>query len=115
MLAAMRTAIGELLPDTCNICNITNTSDGEGVVTNARATAGTSIACRLDAIQSPTMGEQLTGGAIQPYMSYMISLPYDTVLTTAQIIEHSGADYAVKTINRGQSWKAVVRVELERM
>lgn len=112
MLAAMRSAIAELLPDTCNICSVTNTPDSEGGVTKTRGTAGTSIACRLDVIQGR---EQLTGGAIQPYTSYMLSLPYDTTVAPAQIIEHSNVDYAVKSINRNQSWKAVVRVELERM
>ena len=115
MLAAMRTAIGELLPDTCNVVSITNTSDGEGGVTKTRATTGTSIACRLDTEQSIYSGERLTGGAIQPYLTYVMSLPYNTVISEANIIEHSSTDYAVKTINKGQSWKAVVRVQLERM
>lgn len=112
MFAAMRDAISTLLPDTANICSITNTPDGEGGVTQTRGTTGTAIACRLDVIQGR---EQLSGGAIQPYTSYMLSLPYDATVAPANIIEHSSVDYAVKSVNRGQSWKAVVRVELERM
>jgi hypothetical protein len=57
----------------------------------------------------------VTGGAIQPYVTYKLSLPYDTTVAASNIIEHSSVDYAVKSINLGQSWKAVVRVELERM
>ncbi len=112
MLAAMQSAINTLLPDTANIVALTNTPDGEGGWTQTRGTTGTAIACRLDVIQGR---EQITGGAIQPYTSYMLSLPYDTTVSPAQIIEHSSVDYAVKSINRGQSWKAVVRVELERL
>ena len=115
MLAAMRSAISTLLPDTCNIVALTNTPDGEGGVTQTRGTTGTAIACRLDTVQSIYSGERVTGGAIQPYLTYMMSLPYDTVVSDANIIVHSGTDYAVKTVNRGQSWKAVVRVQLERI
>jgi len=113
MLSEMRSVISNtLLPDMCNLVSITNISDGEGGVTQTRGTVGTAIACRLDVVSGR---EQVTGGAIQPYISYVMSLPYDTTLQADYIIEHSGADYAVKSINLGQSWKAVVRVELERM
>lgn len=110
-LEYMRNSTERLMPDSCNLVSITNTPDGEGGVAQARGTVGTSI-CRLDVVSGR---EQVTGGAIQPYISYVMSLPYDTTLQADYIIEHSGADYAVKSINLGQSWKAVVRVELERM
>lgn len=110
-LLYMRDSTELLMPDTCNIVSITNTPDGEGGSTQTRGTVGTSI-CRLDAIQGR---EQVTGGAIQPYITYMMSLPYDVTVVPAYIIEHSSVDYAVKSVNRGQSWKAVVRVELERL
>src|SRR5512145_2650721 len=110
-LTGMRDAIELLLPDTCNICTLTNSPDGEGGVTVSRATAGTSIACRLDVI---TGNEQVTGGAIQPYISYKMSLPYDTTIAEENIIEHSGVDYHVKSVNQSQSWIAVRRVDLER-
>ena len=111
-LTTMRDAIEELLPDVANICTVTNTPDGEGGWTVSRATSGTSIACRLDVI---TGNEMLTGGAMQSYTTYKLSLPYDTTVNPSNIIEHSNVDYAVKSVNRNQSWKAVVRVELERM
>jgi hypothetical protein len=110
-LSVMRDTIELLLPDTCNVCSVTNVPDGEGGVTQTRGTSGTSIACRLDVKQGV---EQVTGGAIQPYISYMMSLPYDTTVAAANIIEHNSVDYHVKSVNLGQSWKAVVRVELER-
>ena len=111
-LSTMRTAINELMPDTCNVCTLSGTPDGEGGQTVSRATSGTSIACRLDVI---TGNEMLTGGAMQSYTTYKLSLPYDTTVNPSNIIEHSNVDYAVKSVNRNQSWKAVVRVELERI
>ena len=114
-LSVMRSSIALLMPDTCNVVSITNAPDGEGGVTQTRGPTGTSIACRLDVKQGNTTGEQVTGGAIQPYISYMLSLPYDSTVAPSDLIEHGGVDYMVKTINRNQSWKAVVRVELERV
>lgn len=118
MLAAMQSAIGELLPDTANICSVTNTADGQGGWTVTRGTVGTAIKCRLDVIQNRGLisgGEQKTGGALQAYTSYMLSVPYSTTVLPSYIIEHSSVDYSVKSINRNQSWKAVVRVELGRL
>ena len=112
MLAEMRRIIAnDLLPDQCNVCTITNVPDGEGGFTQTRGTSGTAIACRMDVTQGR---EQVTGGAIQPYIAYKLSLPYDTVVGLTNIIEHNGVDYEVKSVNLSQSWKAVVRVDLER-
>lgn len=109
-LSMMRDTIELLLPDACNIVSITNVPDGEGGFTQTRGTSGTAIACRLDVVQGR---EQATGGAIQPYISYILSLPYDTTVAEENIIEHSGIDYHVKSVNQNQSWIAVRRVELE--
>jgi hypothetical protein len=111
MLAAMRAAIGELLPDTAYIVGLTNTPDGEGGVTQARGTSGTQL-CRLDVVQGR---EQVSGGAIQPFISYMMSLPYNATVASTNIISHNGTDYAVKSINLDQSWSAVTRLELEKI
>ena len=111
MLSAMRAAISELLPDTCQIITLTHTADGEGGWTDSRATA-TAVNCRLDVTQAR---EQVTGGAIQPYTSYKLSIPYDTTVVTGNEVLHSGVNYAVTGVNLGQSWKAVVRVDLERL
>lgn len=110
-LAIMRETIELLLPDTCVICTITNTPDGEGGITQSRATTTADVPCRLDVMQGR---EQVTGGAIQPYIAYKLSLPYDTTVSQANIIEHDSVDYHVKSVNLSQSWGAVVRVDLER-
>lgn len=111
MLLAMRAAISELLPDSCNILTPTNTPDSEGGVTTAWGTSS-AVACRLDAKQGR---EMLTGGAIQPYTTYILSLPYDTTIAQTSRVLHGGVTYAVKSINLNQSWIAVRRVELERI
>jgi head-tail adaptor len=110
MLAAMRDAIEELLPDTCTILSVTRTPDSKGGWTEAWGTASSSVACRLD-MKSGV--EQLQGGGVEPYKSYALSLPYDTTITTEYRVVHSGTTYNVKTVNTNQSWIAVRRVELE--
>ena len=114
MLAAMRSAIADLLPDTCNILSVTRTPDGQGGVTESWGTAYGTVSCRVDMPQNLMAGrENLVGGALQPFTSYILSLPYDTTITTNNRVEHSGATYAVISVNTEQSWMAVKRVTME--
>ena len=108
MLAAMREAIAELLPDTCSVLSVTKTADGKGGWTESYGT--TSVSCRLD-IKSGM--EQVVGGGVQPYRHCMLSVPYDTTITTDYLVVHGGVTYNVLTVSTGQSWQAVKRVEVE--
>jgi hypothetical protein len=110
-LAYMRESIAQLLPDTCSILTVTNTPDGFGGQTQTFGT--TTSACRLDVISGM---EQVIGGALQPYVRTMLSLPYDATITEANRVIHGGVTYAVTTPpNSDQSWIAVKRVTLERI
>jgi hypothetical protein len=111
MLAAMREAIGELLPDTCTILSVTDSPDGMGGVTHTWGTASTSD-FRLDVISGR---EQIAGGGAQSFTSYKGSLPYDTVITETNRIVHNGVTYAITNVNNNQSWVAVRRVDLEKV
>lgn len=114
MLTAMRAAIAELLPDTCSIISITRTPDGYGGQVETRGTVS-SVAFRLDLINNRMRGEKVSAGAIQAFMTYKGSLPYDTTITEANQILHNGIYYAVTAVNNNQSWNAVKRVDLERI
>lgn len=109
-LQYMRDAIGQLMPDVCNILSVTNTPDGYGGVTQTWGTASANVKCRLD-VKSGNIAT--TGGAIQEYVSYMLSLPYDTVIDFTNQVEINGSTYAVTDVNDNQSWNAVKRVSLE--
>ena len=111
MLAAMRAAIAELLPDTAQIITITNTPDGFGGQTETRGTA-LAVAFRLDMTSGR---EQVSGGGLQPFTAFKGSLPYDTTVTTANQLLHNGVTYAITAVNNDASWKAVVRVDLEKL
>jgi len=112
MLAAMRSAISELLPDTCAILSLTSTSDGAGGQSESWGTV-TTVSCRVDVKE---MRDIVSGGAVQSYIKTMLSVPYDTSITEVSRVEHGGITYAVVAPpNSDQSWIAVKRVELERV
>jgi hypothetical protein len=110
-LAGMREAIGSLLPDTCYILAGTVTPDGFGGSTQSWGTAST-VDCRLDMQDG---SEQLAGGAIQPFIRYMLSLPYDAVITESNRVSVNGLTFTVTSVNAGQSWSAVKRAVLEKV
>jgi head-tail adaptor len=111
-LTAMRDAIGQLLPQSCNILSVTLTPDGQGGNTETWGTASASVDCRLDVISGT---EQVTGGGLQPYTKVMLSLPYDTDIDTDNRVELGSNTYAVLTANIDQAWIAVRRCELEKL
>lgn len=112
MLAAMREAIGQMLPDTCTILSVTYTPDGMGGQTEAWGTVSTSVPCRVD-LMTNAMNEMVKGAAVNAYPQYMLSVPYDTTIAVENRILHNGITYAVVKINTSQSWKAVGRAVLE--
>ena len=114
MLSAMRSAIAELLPDTCNILTVTRTPDGMGGNSETWGTASSGVSCRVDMESGLMAGREiLTADSLVPYTKYILSVPYDTTITTDNRIEHSGETYAVTSVNTEQSWMAVKRCLLE--
>lgn len=110
-LASMRADLELLMPDTCNVITPTYTPDGYGGVTITLGTTAASVACRMD---HKVGREKLTGGAIVEYQGNMLTLPYDTVVTTADRVEYGGAVYSVLSVSEG-SWKACLRVTVEKI
>lgn len=111
-LAQMQADILDLLPDTCDILSVAYTADSEGGFTEAWGTATAGVHCRIDYRSGR---ETMTGGAIQPYSKAVISIPYNTPLNLTNRVKSGDYIWAVKSINDGQSWKAVKRVEMERV
>lgn len=112
-IASMRTDLEAVaLPDTCNILSVTQTADGQGGFTDAWGTASASVACRLD---QKTGMEAQAGGAIQPFSSWVLSVPQATTLTTDHRVEHGGQTYNVISVDDDGSWQVVKRAQLERV
>lgn len=115
MLTAMRDAISLLLPDVCDILTLTQTSNGQGGISETWAVSYSEVSCRLDVKSSAiaTGFNSMVGGAVQQFTGYMLSVPYDTTINAEDRVEIDDVIYAVTGINAGQSWMAVKRVSLE--
>ena len=116
-LAEIRSAINELMPDTCTLLTRTNTSDGEGGFTEAWGTASANVPCRLDSKLGviETKGqERLTAGAVNYFHTYVLTLPYNTTITEQYRVLMDGEYYQVKSVDYDKSWIASVRAFVER-
>lgn len=109
-LTDIRSAIEDLLPGTCNILSATRTSDSQGGYTETWGTATADLSCRIDNVSK---SEQLFGGVIQPFTGFVLSLPWDTTITTAHRVEIGSTYYNVRGVDNGKSWNAVVRALIE--
>lgn len=106
-LTRIRSDIGELMPDTGYILIFTRTSDGGGGWTDAWGTAGT-VTCRVDFARGV---EVLAGGAVQPKRQLVATVPYSTVVSTANRFEYGGVSFAITSVNVG-SWLTCKRLVL---
>ena len=99
------------LQDTCHILSRTLTADTMGAPVETWGTASYNVSCRLDHVAG---GENIQGGAIQPFYRYMLTVPYGTTLTELNRVKHAGTTYAVKSVSSG-SMIACLRAELEKI
>lgn len=114
-LADIRAAINELLPDTGYIITVTNTPDGQGGQTESYGTSS-GIACRLDqkVLTDLKSGEMMVGGAINPFHTFMLTLPSSATITTDHRFLLNNTTYNVKSVDKDKSWTASVRCFVER-
>jgi hypothetical protein len=110
-LDAAREDVAGMLPDTGYILTRTITPDGFGGNTTSWGTASVQP-CRLD---YKTGSERLSGGARQTYTGWMITLPWDAVVTTSNQIKINGTSYNVKSVDTGKSWTISKRCEVEKI
>ena len=108
-LTAMRRAINDLLPGTCNILSLTRTADGQGGWTEAWGTATTGVSCRLDNV---TKREQLSGAAVQHFTGWVLTVPYDTTVTVSNRVQVDGTQYNILGVDSGKSWPVSLRLTL---
>jgi len=107
-LTRIRADIAELMPDTGYILSVTRTSEGGGGWTESWGTAST-VTCRVDYARGV---EVLAGGAVQPKRQLVATVPYCTVVSTANRFEYGGVSFAITSVNVG-SWLTCKRLTLE--
>jgi hypothetical protein len=111
-LDQIRADIETLLPDTCDILSLTRTSDNAGGWSEAWGTATASVSCRFDFRNGR---ENVDNAELTPYSGAVLSLPYDTTITTENRVYFSSVTYAVTSVNVNQSKIGVKRATLERV
>lgn len=116
-LSAMRSIItNNSLPDVCDILSLTRVSDGQGGYTETWGTATASVACRLDPERGQYIGTETTvASRLEPYSTWMLSVPHDTTLTVANRVQVGSATYNVIGVDGGRSWALVKRATLEKV
>lgn len=110
-LKDMRDAVEGLFPDFCNLLTVTRTSNGAGGFTEAWGTITRNVPCRVD---QQIGSERLTDGSLRAFTSLEMCIPYDTAITEAYRVEHSGYTYHVVNANLDQSWQIEKVILLER-
>jgi len=113
-LTDMRASLDLLMPDTCNILSRTDTADGQGGFTTTWGTATASVSCRLDK-RSGALEEELMAASIQPFTSWMLTVPDETTITEAHRVEVGSNTFNVTSVDDGKSWKGSVRCQLEKV
>ena len=109
-----------LMPDECNILEITQTSDSQGGFTDAwgTVTGGAEIACRIDAVTTGSnisAREKVSGGALQPYHTFVLTLPQGTTITESNRVEVNSGTFTVTSVDTSKSWSGCVRAWLEKV
>lgn len=110
-LEYIRAALEETLPQECNILSPTYVSDGAGGQTPTWGTAYASVKCRLDS--SSRGSEADIRGALLPYHTYILTLPWDTTIGETNRVEIGARTYTVSGVDLGKGWPGVIRVGLE--
>jgi len=115
-LTAIRADIEDLLPDTGYIIAVTETADGLGGQSIGTSIAGT-VSCRLDPkiINTLNSGEEMVGAAVESFHRWILTLPYNTTIAANNQFLHNDVLYNVSSIDDDKSWKASVRVMLEKV
>jgi hypothetical protein len=107
------------LPDVCNILSLSQTSDGQGGLTDTWTAAYTNIPCRLDLFTSRGVGligaEIVVGAALKAYTTWILSVPHGTVLTSGDRVSVSGNTYNIIEVDSGRSWGGNVRATVEKL
>lgn len=111
-LSYMRDTLEQMLPDTGNILSVTRTSDGIGGFSEAWGTTTTGVSCRLDHKRGM---KTVTGGALVPFSEDVLTVAYDTTITTGNRFEHGSETYTVTDVDIDKSWPIIKRCILERV
>ncbi len=116
-LADIRTDIGDLMPDTCTIRQVTYTNDAIGAPARSFSDRATGVSCRFDPIDSVTLTGKEVVSAKKNYIitegMFMLTLPNAQTIEETDRVVHNSVTYEVVHVDDDKSWQASVRCVLK--
>lgn len=118
-LAYMREEQLDWLPSECNIISRTETRDTSGGFTDVDSAVHPSVACRFDLLNSNTSNADAIAviEAAKQFNveAYIVTLPYDTVVSVDDKIYFNDIHYRVIRKNTSESVNSALRVYVANM
>jgi hypothetical protein len=114
-LAAMRSAVSTLLPDTCIISASTFVSDGAGGGTAVwAAVSGGTVSCRVDPLGALEMDALVTK---RPTLKVadQLTVPYDAPVNEDYRVSIGSDNYTVLQLDSDHSWNVSIRARIGRL
>jgi hypothetical protein len=103
-LAAMRTQMTAMLPDTCTLLSGTLTSDGMGGGTMVWGTASAGVACKLARVVNVRNSGAVIGGQIQYESGWTLHVPYNQAIAPGQRVVVNGGTFEIESVHDIHSW-----------
>lgn len=97
-----------VMPDVCQIERAIGTEDGQGGLDETPDIVATNIPCRLT---SRTGREADAGGTIRPVVQWMLTVPRDTPVESADTVSVGGRTFSVVAL-MDSSYQIAKRVQL---
>jgi head-tail adaptor len=110
-LARLRADLERTLPETAVLYSLSQASDGQGGLIDTWTAAGT-VSARLD---NSSGSKTNVAQSVNPFSSWVLTVPQDTDLTTAHRVTTGGETYVVIAVSDLGSWLGVKRAHLERV
>lgn len=113
-VAHMSRMQAHLLPDTCTLRTVTQTSDGSGGWTEGTSDV-TAVPCRLMVNAVYAGREVIQADQVRPERTYILTIPETYTLTPKMRIVKAGVTYEVISVNEGASYGTALRATLTRV
>lgn len=118
-LTNIQNDINDLLPDTCDIRQVSTTNDSIGQPARTYTDRATGVACRFDPLSSISLMGDEKVSSLKNYIitegMFMLTLKNGQAISVTDQVIYNSVTYEVSHIYDDKSWLASVRCVLVRM
>lgn len=108
-LASMRNAVDNVLPSSCIIYRLSESSDSQGGMIQTYTAVGTAD-CRLAAKQGT---ERMLAQQVAATGAFVLTVPYDTSIAASDRVSVGGKGYRVTFVDNVKEWRAAIRCDVD--